>query len=152
MYIYIWTHVVVCFVQVHAPICVCVLMYWLAVYVFMKSGFIAGCQADLRVAVTHVRDVIQDLDRAGFLHHIEWLRVVWGRAGGEPAHSAALWSWFLGGFQILQGVHEGEGGSPSDLNREGRKQHNGHSLMYLQITQGIVLTMMWCGGNTFLNG
>lgn len=48
--------------------------------------------------------------------------------GGEPAHSGALWSCSLGGFQTLQGAHEGEHGSPSVLNRDGEKQHNGHNL------------------------
>lgn len=48
-----------------------------------------GWQSHLLVAVTHV-DVPQDLDRAGFLHHNVWYRVVWGQLGEEPVHSAAL--------------------------------------------------------------
>lgn len=116
-----------------------VLMHWFNTrFVFLCTiECIIGWQRHLLVAVTHV-DVPQELDRAGFLHRIVWGRVVWGQSGAEPAHSAALWSWSLGGFQTLQDVHEGEGGSPSDLNREGEKQYNDHSLFLYLIIAGLL--------------
>lgn len=74
---------------------------------------------DLLAAVTHESP---GLDPAGSLFRIEWVRVVWARAGGGPARSAALWSWSLGGFQTLPGVYGDERGSPSVLGREWRKE------------------------------
>lgn len=70
---------------------------------------------------------------AGSPSHIWWGRVVWGRAGGGPARSAALWSWSPGGFRTRPGVCGGEGGSPSDLGGGQSKAVN-NTTLYVTVT------------------
>lgn len=76
-----------------------------------------GGRMDLLAAVTRESP---GLDPAAPLFRIEWVRVVWARAGGGPARSAALWSWSPGGFRTPLGVYGDERGSPSVLGRESK--------------------------------
>lgn len=78
-----------------------------------------GGRMDLLAAVTRESP---GLDPAAPLFRIEWVRVVWARAGGGPARFAALWSWSPGGFRTPPGVYGDERGSPSVLGR-GRRVH-----------------------------
>ena len=117
------------------------------IYIYMWVN--CGWDKDLLAAATHV-NVHLDLDRAGFLDHIVWRRVVWVRARGGPVHSVALWSWSLGDFRTLQGAREDEGGTPSDLNEEGEKQCNGQRLFFFFFMPSPIFGLNIC--NTYRYG